>query len=141
MISYSKQDIDIMAKTIFGEARGEYSSQHSGISGLIAVANVIMNRLNAGGFGESIAGVCQKPFQFSCWNRTDPNLAKLRSDEIYKDPKFAICMEIATNVAAGNWPDLTHGADHYHAYCCSPSWAKKSALKVKIGRHLFYKLK
>lgn len=39
-------DIDIFARTLYGEARGEY--KHHGAAALIAVANVIMNRLKRG---------------------------------------------------------------------------------------------
>lgn len=43
-----------------------------------AVANVIMNRVNRGGwYGASIKDVVLKPYQFSCWNATDPNRAKI----------------------------------------------------------------
>ena len=38
------RDTDIMARTIYGEARGEYYVKDGGINSLIAVGNVIMNR-------------------------------------------------------------------------------------------------
>ncbi len=70
-------EINILAKTLYGEARGE------GLSGLEAVANTIINRVNTakakGGrfwWGNDIISVCQKPYQFSCWNKKDPNRKK-----------------------------------------------------------------
>ena len=69
----SEKETDILARTIYGEARGE------SISGMEAVASVVLNRVafaNRRGrfwWGNSIAEVCRAPKQFSCWNRNDPN--------------------------------------------------------------------
>lgn len=67
----TEKDRDILARTLWGEARGE------GLAGQIAVAWTIRNRVNDGKakswWGEGYAGVCQAPYQFSCWNKNDPN--------------------------------------------------------------------
>ena len=48
-----------------------------------AVAAVILNRVRIarerGGYwwGDTIIRVCQKPYQFSCWNKHDPNYGRL----------------------------------------------------------------
>jgi len=67
----TENDRDILARTLWGEARGE------SLAGQIAVAWTIRNRVNDGNakswWGEGYTGVCQKPYQFSCWNSTDPN--------------------------------------------------------------------
>jgi len=56
------KDIDILARTIFGEARGEYDHPEGGMASLIAVGNVVMNRLQVKGrYGQSIQEVCLKP--------------------------------------------------------------------------------
>ncbi|MES2252810.1 MAG: cell wall hydrolase, partial [Pseudomonadota bacterium] len=71
-------DIDILARTIYGEARGEYGRVDGGLAALIAVGNVIVNRTQQQTwFGRTVRDVCLKPYQFSCWNRNDPNLPKL----------------------------------------------------------------
>ena len=46
-MSKKTEDIDILARTIFGEARGEYEHVEGGISALIGVGNVVMNRVKA----------------------------------------------------------------------------------------------
>lgn len=70
-MTVTDKDRDILARTLWGEARGE------GLAGQIAVAWTIRNRVNdlkTGPWrGEGYSGVCQKPYQFSCWNRTEPN--------------------------------------------------------------------
>ena len=70
-MTVTEKDRDILARTLWGEARGE------SLAGQIAVAWTIRNRVNDGKakswWGEGYAGVCQKPYQFSCWNKNDPN--------------------------------------------------------------------
>jgi hypothetical protein len=57
-------DVDTLARTIYGEARGE------NMLGKRAVAHVILNRVKANSWwGKTIAGVCRYKWQFSCWNR------------------------------------------------------------------------
>jgi hypothetical protein len=47
----------------------------------MAVGWTSRNRVNAGKakswWGGGYAGVCQKPYLFSCWNRSDPNFVYL----------------------------------------------------------------
>ena len=121
-------EIDILARTIYGEARGEYEHREGGLCALIAVGNVVMNRLKAQSqYGKTIQEICQKPWQFSCWNKGDPNQAILRQQDI-ADPLFTVCCQVAAKVARKEWPDLTKGSDHYHALSVSASWAREKIL-------------
>jgi N-acetylmuramoyl-L-alanine amidase len=131
-------DIDILARTIYGEARGEYTK--TGLTALIAVANVILNRLKAGKYGTTLTQVCLKPRQFSCWNKDDLNLPLIQGDDLETDPLFAITKNVAKKVASGLWPDVTRASDHYHTTSCKPYWAKASKVRVRLGKHVFYKL-
>ena len=133
-------DIDVLARTIYGEARGEFFRADGGIASLIAVANVVMNRLNQRTwFGDSITGVCLKPWQFSCWNKNDPNYSLLREPFI-SDNVFAHCMKVADQVVFDEWPDLTGGANHYHTVGLSPKWSDGQKPCFKLGRHIFYNI-
>ena len=133
-------EIGVLARTIYGEARGEYEHAHGGIAALIAVGNVVINRLKAKSwYGQSIGEVCQKPLQFSCWNKGDPNRVILLQDKI-ADPVFTLCCQVAAKVAREEWPDLTKGSDHYHTISVSPAWTKGQRPKVRLGRHIFYQL-
>src|SRR4051812_25123549 len=58
-------ELDILALTIYGEARGET------IEGQIAVGNVIRNRVVA--LKKTYRDICLADKQFSCWNTNDPN--------------------------------------------------------------------
>jgi spore germination cell wall hydrolase CwlJ-like protein len=136
------RDIQILARTIYGEARGEYTHPEGGLSALIAIGNVVMNRLSQQTwFGKSVIEVCQKPWQFSCWNNHDPNYPILMQD-IICDPIYQVCYQVADKVISGTWPDLTGGCDHYHALTTNyPKWAQNLNPKIKIGRHRFYDLR
>lgn len=132
-------DINICARTLYGEARGEYKTY--GPAALIAVANVIMNRLKRKGkYGNTLTEVCLKPRQFSCWNENDPNRMLIQQEALETDPLFNICLVIVRKVVAGLWPDLTRGSDHYHSFAVKPYWARSGKIKLHLGRHIFYKL-
>lgn len=133
--SKREQEIDTLARTIWGEARGE------GSAGMQAVGNVVMNRVRRGGWwGSDIPAVCRKPYQFSCWNKDDANYPLLgRIDEA--DLEFATALRLARRAVYGALPDITHGADHYHAAGIYPVWSKGERPVAVIGRHIFYRLR
>ncbi|MBX3487589.1 MAG: cell wall hydrolase [Candidatus Paracaedibacteraceae bacterium] len=134
-------DIHILARTIYGEARGEYYRLDGGLASLIAIGNVVKNRLKQKTwYGSSISEVCQKPYQFSCWNPNDPNLRLITTT--ITDPLFDQCMVVAQMILEDRWPDLTKGCDHYHATTLDslPAWTLKTKPVLKIGRHMFYTL-
>lgn len=137
-----KLDIDIMAKTIYGEARGEFHRLDGGLSSLIAVGNVIMNRVRQKKwYGKTVREVCLKPWQFSCWNPNDPNNKILMTP--LSGTIFKACQFIAEHLIDEKWPDLTGGCDHYHTTTLRnfPSWTLKTKPKYRVGQHLFYDLR
>lgn len=138
-------EIDILARTIWGEARGE------GITGMQAVANVIVNRAKQKKtlFGTSISSVCLKKAQFSCWNpKYGYGKGQKGYDDIVKNynlmikankttPYFVQAYDIATKAVYNKLADITGGADHYFAKSIStPDWAKGKKLTA-IGSHYF----
>lgn len=129
-------DLTIMAKTIWGEARGE------GYLGQVAVAWVIRNRATSPSWwGNSLISVCLKHAQFSCWNRTDPNRAHLEALDV-PDPGYIRALGIACLVVTGDLADPTEGATSYHANTMPvyPVWADQAKRAAVIGRHTFYRL-
>lgn len=131
--------ITCMARTIYGEARGEYKKLSGGLAPLMAVGNVIMNRFQAQPrYGDDVTEVCLKPYQFSCWNGNDPNREIiLKVDE--NDKVFKICIEISTHLFKNEWPDLTKGSTHYHTASIKPDWSENWVPRVRIGSHIFYR--
>lgn len=124
--------IDVLARTLWGEARGE------GVAGMEAVAAVIINRLRwPARYGADVVAVCRAARQFSCWNEGDPNRAKLLAVDA-RDAAFAAALRIARRALAGALRDPVDGACHYHAAGISPRWARGRAPCAIIGGHLFY---
>lgn len=136
---YRALEVDVMARTIWGEARGE------GGAGMRAVAAVIMNRVAVaqarGGYwwGGSVTQVCQKPYQFSCWNKDDANFRKIVAVDD-ADPQFAAALRMAREVIEGRGCDPTGGATHYHAAEITPYWSRGHKPAAIIGRHIFYRI-
>lgn len=138
-------DREIMARTLWGEARGE------GSIGMAAVACVIMNRvhmdLNADGksdwWGEGVKAVCLKPWQFSCWNEKDPNRAKILAANP-GDVSYEIALAITDLTLDSAIKDISHGATHYFDWRMPvekwPSWSMDKSPVAKIGNHAFYNL-
>ena len=132
-------ELEIFAKTLFGEARGEK------LSGIEAVANVVLNRVKHAQkigkywWGNTIEEVCLKPFQFSCWNKNDPNHDLLIND-LKENKIYQVCERVAKRAIAGFLPDNTKGATHYHAKNINPMWSRCAVPSAEVGHHLFYAL-
>jgi len=146
-------DLDVLARTVYGEARGESDL------GRLAVAYVPVNRaLIAAAFVAShgrhhplygdgtVASACLMPWQFSCWNLNDPNRAKL----LALDPngeEAAPCRAMAQAALDRTAPDPSNGATHYHTAMAPrdgmdwpPDWATGQTPTATIGSHCFYRL-
>lgn len=137
-------EIDILdlARTIYGEARGEKAI------GKRAIACVVLNRfMSRKNYlkGATISETCKKNatdrktgrvvYQFTCWDPRDPNY------RIIKDAtpsELGECYEIARDVLSGVYKDITCGSLHYHALSISPWWAEGKKGVVMLGHHVFY---
>ena len=135
----SERERDVLARTLWGEARGE------DLVGQIAVAWTIRNRVFDGKtkswWGEGYTGVCLKPWQFSCWNKNDPNYAYLSGARPISAREFKQALTAADHVIGSNGPDPTNGATHYYATTVPkpPTWAKCAEQTLKLGHHIFFK--
>ncbi len=127
----------IVARAIFGEARGE-SEQ-----GRLAVGWVIRNRAeNPMWWGSGYHGVILKDKQFSCFNSNDPNFEKIKDPASHGEDIWIECYEIAGQVISGDKSeDITLNSDHYYSTSISPpSWAVGQEAIVQFGVHKFYRL-
>ena len=135
----------IMALTIWGEARGE------GFQGRCAVGHVILNRVRKGGWwGNTVEEVCLKPWQFSCWNKGDPNREAMEKLPV-SDPLYLQCLGISIMLMSGLEngfrssdfkPDFPKNIYHYCTHGAAkrnpPSWAKDRMHDFSIGGHRFF---
>lgn len=95
-----------------------------------------MNRVKKGGwYGASIKDVCLKPYQFSCWNKGDPNREKILNAT---PAQLKTARRISEAVINGTLPDITGGATNYHAKSVKPYWAASMTKTATIGNHIFY---
>jgi spore germination cell wall hydrolase CwlJ-like protein len=124
-----RKQIQCMAENTYFEAG------HEPVKGRIAVNNVVLNRVEdkrfpktpCGVINQRTARVCQFSWKCEGGKRIRDNAA------------FAKAKEIAEHVYIGNYGDVTHGAQFYHADYVSPSWGKVFDRTTKIGAHIFYK--
>ena len=120
-----KKDYECMVRNLHHEARGENSK------GMIAVANVVMNRVKHKRFPSSICEVVYQKHQFSWVKKVKPTSIK-NADDTAK----LIAYEAIVN---NTLKDITGGALFFHANYSGFSWDKtKIRLTKSIGRHIFY---
>jgi len=131
-------DIEIVALAIWREARGEpYEGQR-------AVGWCIKNRVcKPGWWGHDWHSVVLKPFQFSSFNKNDPN-EKVWPSEM--DTAWSQCFSIAGNIVGGaDTQDLTDGASSYYDRSIEfpASWGLESEWEntLNIHRLRFWKRK
>jgi len=130
---FSASEQKCLAEGIYFEARGE------DVKGQAAVAQVILNRVRAPAYPDTICGVvyqnrnwrnrCQ--FSFAC----DGTRPRVRSAHHYK-----VAEEVGMAVTAGKIfiPEVG-SATHYHATYVNPRWARTMERMKKIGLHIFYR--
>ena len=127
------RQLDCLTRNIYWEAASEP------FEGKVAVAQVTLNRLESGRFGDSVCAVvnqksviyekliCQFSWVCESTHRTRP---------VHK-PLWRESEEVAKKVLLENFrlPGLKN-ALYYHADYVSPNWKKPRI--DKIGRHIFY---
>ena len=128
------KQLECLSRNIYFEAGGEP------FEGKVAVAQVTMNRVESGRFGDGVCGVIYKKdnilgnivCQFS-WTCTNSNKVAPINWSRYKESE-----EVAKKVLFENFrlPSLST-AMYYHADYVNPKWGKPKV--AQIGRHIFYK--
>ena len=140
---YEQLAVDILARTLMGEAAG--ISVLCGLDMYRAIASVVMNRLAISAergkywWGNDIITICQKPYQFTCWNRSSPFYKRMQEYDEHND-RFYLCKKIATECVQGVFRDTANGATHYHYIHSRPSWAQLETPCFTVNEVLFYRL-
>ena len=121
--STSTSDIQLMARAINGEARGEpYEGQ-------VAVGAVILNRVKDSRFPNSISGVIYQPGAFTAVSDGQINAAISEGTTVYKAAQDAI----------NGW-DPTSGCVYYfNPNTATNKWIWSRPLVKTIGKHRFCK--
>ena len=120
---HSESDIQLMARAVNGEARGEpYEGQ-------VAVAAVILNRVKHSSFPNSIPGVIYQPGAFTAVSDGQINVAIDPNSTVHK----------ACRDAMNGW-DPTGGSIYYfNPDTATSSWIWSRTFVKQIGKHRFCK--
>lgn len=127
----SQADLEVLARIVKGECPPDTPWE-----GKVAVAAVVLNRVERAGFPKTVRGVAHQPLQFSCYNR---NVRQ----RLYNGPVPQWAFDAARAAARGE--DPSRGATHYfNPYLVRPSWARNMRFIRRIGTtstttHDFYK--
>lgn len=121
----------LLSATIYGEARGE------SFQGKVAVGFVMDTRQKDNLHWNDILS----PWQFSCWNKDDPNLPILLDKLSVYDPAYQDCISVANQIIGRTAVNPVPKADHYCNVSVFPSWSKDMQDLGIIGRHKFFNSK
>jgi spore germination cell wall hydrolase CwlJ-like protein len=119
-----------LTEALYFEARGE------SLDGQVAVAEVILNRVDSPLYPGTVCGVVKQrggggcQFSYVCDGRTDRMREKDAAD---------LAGRVARAMLDGAPRVLTKGATYFHTRSVRPSWAKRFARTATIGAHLFYR--
>lgn len=118
---YSQQDINLMANAVYGESRGEpYEGQ-------VAVAAVILNRVENSSFPNSVSGVIYQPGAFTAVSDGQINLTP------NENAKKAV-MD-----ALSGWDPTSNCIYYFNPDTATSEWIWSRPQVVTIGQHIFCK--
>lgn len=119
MSSQESYDLYLLAKCVHAEARGE------SYIGKVAVAAVILNRVNSPDFPNTVYGVIYQPWAFTCTH----------DGQIELEPDNASYQ--AAQDALNGW-DPTYGCIYYYnPKIATSSWIFSREIVTTIGDHVF----
>lgn len=119
-----------LTEALYFESRGE------SLEGQVAVAEVILNRVDSPLYPRTVCGVVKQrggggcQFSYVCNGRTH----RMREHDAAD-----LAGRIARAMLDGAPRLLTDGATHFHTRSVRPRWAKRFAHTASIGAHVFYR--
>ncbi len=126
-----RQEIYCGAQNVYFESQGEPSL------GMVAVSQVVLNRVKNKRWPNTICEVIWQDKQFS-WTHDG------KSDRIPLGSKYQRRLwmkSVYMFLIAHTEEDVTNGATHYHNTSVSPWWTKDMVVTAHIGNHIFLKEK
>ncbi|MBP3336928.1 MAG: cell wall hydrolase [Clostridia bacterium] len=119
--SFSDADIQLMARCVNGEARGEP------FAGQVAVAAVILNRVKHPSFPNTISGVIYQPGAFTATVDGQINVPIAEDSTVYK----------ACQDALNGWDPSGGAIYYYNPAKTTNKWIWSRPIITVIGRHNF----
>ncbi len=116
---YSEQDLQLMANAVYGEARGEpYEGQ-------VAVAAVILNRLESPDFPNSISGIIFQPRAFTA----------VADGQIWLEPNERAKQAVLD--AMNGWDPSENALYYFNPATATSGWIWSRPQIKQIGDHIF----
>lgn len=118
-----------LSLTIYHEARGE------NIFGQLAVAQVVMNRVESPRYPDTVCGVVTQHRQFSFLNNCD---IKCAVQNVREQHAWKVSQSVTNSMLQGH--RITLNATHYHTTWVRPYWSQHEKMQplTTIGNHTFY---
>ena len=146
-ITYTDDDLVAMLRTVWGEARGETKEGQEGVAWVIrnryeaALAYAAANNGKKMWWGWTIETICQAPWQFSCWNASDPN-RHLLGEVSPSLPAYQALTDICRAVLDDLVPDPTKGATYYKTTTLPwpKAWGPEKEPTAVLDHQSFYLL-
>jgi spore germination cell wall hydrolase CwlJ-like protein len=108
-----------------------YESKGESLEGQLAVAQVILNRVESGKWASSVCKVVYQRGQFSfTWDRTP--------DKPRDSAMWRTAQAIAVIAESGAWREIVPDATSFHATRVSPGWSNLRRVAT-VGNHVFYR--
>ncbi|MEC1548580.1 spore cortex-lytic enzyme [Bacillus rugosus] len=116
---FSNNDIRLLSQAVYGEARGEpYEGQ-------VAIAAVILNRLNSPLFPNSVAGVIFEPLAFTA----------VADGQIYMQPNETAREAVLD--AINGWDPSEEALYYFNPDTATSAWIWGRPQIKRIGKHIF----
>ncbi|WP_335869853.1 spore cortex-lytic enzyme [Bacillus sp. 2205SS5-2] len=116
---YSQNDIELMANAVYGESRGE------SYEGQVAVAAVILNRVESQSFPNTVAGVIFEPGAFTA----------VADGQIWLTPNDKAKKAVVD--ALNGWDPSENAIYYFNPVTATSKWIWSRPQIKQIGKHIF----
>ena len=140
--NYYGKETYCLAKNIY------FESGNQPLAGKIAVAQVVLNRMEHKSYPKDVCGVIYDAKWRTDWRGKEVPVRNMcqfswfcdgKSDEPLDTKTWELSLEVAYDVLWRHYPDITEGATHYHTLYVDPYWSSSLNETVTITDHIFYK--
>ncbi len=143
-VKRDRAEHECLALNIYHESRSD------NFSGRIAVADVVINRVESSLFPDTICGVVKHAQTRINWKGNEVPIRHScqfswycdgLSDEPLEEDSWEDAQVLADMMMRGGFRGISEGATHYHATYVSPEWVSDRGMVPigRIGLHKFYR--
>lgn len=139
---YGEREIECLALNSYFEARNQ------SVAGQIAVAQVVLNRVNSPKFPNTICEVIQQGPTYENWKGTVLPIRNQchfswwcdgMSDIPHDQETYDRILKLVTKILEEKTVDITDGSVYYHADYVKPYWINTLHKTLVVDDHVFYK--